>query len=80
MFLSLALMDTSLPENLNVVLTIKKEAFSLGLTAAFLESAPQLILQSSIILRTGYTSMFKELNVFEKMTKRQQNLSIQTEI
>lgn len=35
---------------------IKREAVSSGLREAFLESAPQLILQISIVLKTGILS------------------------
>ncbi len=38
---------------------LKKEALGSGVLEAFLESAPQLILQSSIILRTGYACKYK---------------------
>ena len=49
-------MDTSLPENSLRIAKIKQKAMGSGLFEAFLESAPQLTLQSSIILRTGLTS------------------------
>ena len=52
----LALMDTSLPQNSQLVFKMKKEALDSGLFEAFLESAPQMILQCSIALRTGQTS------------------------
>jgi hypothetical protein len=54
--IGLGLMDTNLPENAMLVTKIKQEALGSGLFEAFLESAPQLILQCSIILRTGVTS------------------------
>jgi hypothetical protein len=50
-------MDSSLPDNLLLIAKIKQKAMGSGLFEAFLESAPQLILQCSIILRTGVTSM-----------------------
>ena len=54
--MGLALMDTSLPQNSQLVFKMKKEALDSGLFEAFLESAPQMILQCSIALRTGQTS------------------------
>ena len=56
LLIGLGLMDTNLPENGLLVTKIKQQALGSGLFEAFLESAPQLILQSSIILRTGVTS------------------------
>jgi hypothetical protein len=47
------LMDTQVPENYLLIVKIKGEAVDLGLYEAFLEAAPQFILQASIILRTG---------------------------
>jgi len=49
-------MDTGLPQNALLVLKIKQLAMGSGLFEAYLEAAPQLILQTSIILRTGVTS------------------------
>jgi hypothetical protein len=46
-------MDTSLPINSTLVFMMKNEALGAGLYEAFFESAPQFILQSSIVLRTG---------------------------
>ena len=46
-------METSLPGNRKIIMTIQQETVASGLLEAFLESAPQLILQCSIILRTG---------------------------
>jgi len=50
------MMETQLPINLTLVSKIKREAVMFGLYEAFLESAPQLILQMFIILRRGYLS------------------------
>jgi hypothetical protein len=52
-------MDTSLPQNAPLIERIKHKALGSGLLEAFLESAPQLILQCSIILRTGNTSNYR---------------------
>ena len=51
-------MDTSLRQNAQLIERIKHKALGSGLFEAFLESAPQLILQCSIILRTGNTSNY----------------------
>jgi hypothetical protein len=52
-------MDTSLHLNSSLIKAIKKEAISSRIFEAFLESAPQFILQWSIILRTGKMSKFQ---------------------
>ena len=57
--MALFLMDTSLPENLHLVRNIKKEALGSGVWEAFLEAAPQFILQSFIVLKTGNISKFE---------------------
>ena len=62
LFFALLLTDTSLPENSKFVLKIKQEALGAGLFEAILESAPQLILQSSIVLRTGNISEYDLLS------------------
>jgi hypothetical protein len=49
-------MDTSLPENLDLIKKIKAEAVTSRILEAFLESAPQFILQWSIVFRTGNIS------------------------
>jgi hypothetical protein len=46
-------MDTQLPMNFPLIIQLKGEAVSLGLYEAFLEAAPQFVLQLSIVLRTG---------------------------
>jgi hypothetical protein len=49
-------MDTQVAKNYILNVTIKGEAVNFGLYEAFLEAAPQFILQASIILRTGNIS------------------------
>ncbi len=39
--------------NSELIFMLKKEAFEFAVFEAFLESAPQFILQSTIVLRTG---------------------------
>jgi hypothetical protein len=46
-------MDTQLSYNRHLVTTIKSQATDFAINEAFLESAPQFILQMTIILRTG---------------------------
>jgi len=54
--IGLALMDTSLPNNKDVIMKMKAESVESRILEAFLESAPQFILQWSIIFRTGNIS------------------------
>jgi hypothetical protein len=49
-------MDTQLSINNALVSRIKSEALPLGLFEAFLEAAPQLIFQLSLVLRRGFIS------------------------
>jgi hypothetical protein len=53
---ALLLIDTSLEKNSTLILRIRHEALGAATFEAFLEAAPQLILQSSIVLRTGNIS------------------------
>lgn len=57
--MALALMETQMALNFSEVNRIKHEAVVVGLREAFLESAPQLILQISIVLRTGIISQWQ---------------------
>ena len=54
--IGMALIDTSLPQNAGLIEKIRRKALDSGLFEAYLESAPQFILQCSIILITGNTS------------------------
>jgi len=49
-------LSANMQENSNRIIAIKKEAISLRNLHAFLESAPQIILQCSIFLQTGRIS------------------------
>jgi XK-related protein len=60
---ALATMETQMTLNFSEVNRIKQEAVVFGLREAFLESAPQLILQISIVLRTGILSMLRTLTL-----------------
>ena len=70
-------MNTYLPENSQLVFYLKQKALDTGLFEAFLESAPQMILQCSIILRTGVTSKVlvilysSQPSSFFKLSRRQ---------
>ena len=52
-FIGLATMNTANPHNFPLVSQLKSSATDISAIEAFLESAPQLILQIYIILRTG---------------------------
>ncbi len=65
-FFALFLLDTSLASNYRTMQIIQMEALSSSIMETFLESAPQSILQCSIILRTG--SMCKFILVVVKNT------------
>jgi hypothetical protein len=58
---ALAVMDPRLSSNAALAFSLKQTTLRSGLIEAFLESAPQFILQCSIILRTGLTSMILKL-------------------
>jgi hypothetical protein len=51
-------LDTSLPANEKTIARLQKEIFGSSTLEAFLESAPQFILQCSIIWRTGILGEF----------------------
>lgn len=54
--LALFVMDTQAPENATKIELMLKEVTGSKILEAYLESAPQFILQCSIILRTGNMS------------------------
>jgi hypothetical protein len=54
-------MDTSLEKNSTLIFKIKAESLVDGILEAFLESAPQFVLQLYIILHTGAISKFNKL-------------------
>jgi hypothetical protein len=60
---ALLLIDTSLEKNSTLILRIRQEALGAATFEAFLEAAPQLILQLSIVLRTGNISEYYNNNV-----------------
>jgi hypothetical protein len=55
-FFSLFFLNTRLPSNEKMIARIQKETLSSTTLEALLESAPQFILQCSIIWRTGNLS------------------------
>jgi hypothetical protein len=54
------MIDTSLHQNAAVIKEILDDTLGFTLSEAFLESAPQLILQCTAILRDGNLSMTKQ--------------------
>ncbi len=58
---AMMLMDTNLPQNAKLAAILKKRVASSSLLEVFLESAPQFILQSYIIIKTGNTSKYFKL-------------------
>jgi len=57
-------METQLPENYVFVASIIRESKTEGFYEGFLESAPQLIFQLYIIVRSGFISECDFLNLF----------------
>ncbi len=55
-FFALFMLDTSLASNYGTIQIIQRDVSSSNMMEAFLESAPQFILQCSIIVRTGIIS------------------------
>jgi hypothetical protein len=49
-------MDTNLKQNAKLIEILRKEVLGSSLLEVFLEAAPQFILQSYIILKTGNAS------------------------
>ncbi len=54
--IAMILMDTNIPENARLEAILRKEVFGSNILEVFLESAPQFILQSYIIIKTGNAS------------------------
>jgi len=54
-------MDTNVPQNARLAGILRKEVLGSSLLEIFLESAPQFILQSYIILKIGNASMKNSL-------------------
>jgi len=54
--IAMFLMDTNLQQNTKLVAILQKEILGSNLLEVFLESAPQFILQSYIIIKTGNAS------------------------
>ena len=49
-------MDTSLPQNSDLVAGIKQEVLTAGLFETYMESAPQFVIQCIFILESGSAS------------------------
>ena len=64
MFFSILLLDTALPSTQKTLGLIMMEVSNFNILETFLESAPQLILQSSIIVRTGNICEFTKFPSF----------------
>ena len=61
--IQLALLRTNLPSNHNTIQNIHKEVLNSALFESFLESAPQLVLQCTILIKTGRTSKIFEIHM-----------------
>ena len=56
--IAMILMDTNLPQNIKLTAILRKEVLGSSLLEIFLESAPQFILQTYIIVKTGNASKY----------------------
>ena len=73
--MGLLMIDTSLAENTSIIRKMKKNAFEAGVYEAFLESAPQFILQSSIVLRTGIICKYFEIKYYPNKGHRKMRVN-----